>query len=66
LAGHRLEVSPQALETPLGGRCFLETPSDGHHLELPIPLLELWIAPSLRKGVDLVLGVPAVAYRQSP
>jgi hypothetical protein len=43
-----------------------EMPSSGRHLEVLVPHLELGIAPSLRKKVDLVLGVPVVAHRLSP
>jgi hypothetical protein len=34
------------------------------HLEEPVHHLELGDAPSLRKKVDLVLGVPMVAHLQ--
>jgi hypothetical protein len=37
-----------------------------HRLEVPVPHLELRVAPSSRKKVDLILGVPVVAHRLSP
>jgi hypothetical protein len=37
-----------------------------NHLEVPILHLELGVAPSLRKKVDLPLVVPAVAHHISP
>ena len=36
------------------------------HLEVPVPNLELGVAPLLRKKVDLVLVVPVVAHHLSP
>jgi hypothetical protein len=37
-----------------------------HCLEVPVPHLELGVAPSSRKKVDLALVVPTVAHRLSP
>ena len=34
-----------------------------HRLDVPVPYLELGVAPSLRKKVDLVLGVPTFTHR---
>jgi hypothetical protein len=64
--GRRLEVSPRTPETPSSARRHPKAPSGGHRLKVYVPHLELWIAPSLSKRVDLVLGVPAVAHRLSP
>jgi hypothetical protein len=63
---YRLEVSPRVPETTSGSRRLPETPSGVRRFEVPIPHLELGIAPSLRKKVDFVLGVPAVAHHLSP
>jgi hypothetical protein len=47
--------------------CVLVLPIDPYyHLEVPIPHLEMRVAPPSRKKVDLTLVVPAVAHRLSP
>jgi hypothetical protein len=62
----RLEVSPWAPQTPSGSSRHLEAPSGDRRLEVLVPHLELGIAPSSRKRVHLVLGVPVVTHRLSP
>ena len=66
LGVNRLEVSPWAPETPSGDSRHPEAPSGARRLEVHVPILELGNAPSLKKRVDLVLGVPVVAHRLSP
>ena len=45
----------------------LKLPLDScHHLEVPIPHLELGFALLSRKKVDPVLGVPKIAHRLLP